>query len=352
MLERISLDREKEYLEKCAKERKIPGGEFAIVTENESKCFCFGKKALLPNEVDNNIDTMYDLASLTKVVSTTTMVLQCIEEGYFSLQTDIRNLIDVPYKGVTIENLLTHTSGLCADDKNYRKCSNKQEMIDFVLNKELSYPTNSKVEYSDFGFILLGIILEKYVGDLDKYAQDNIFDPLEMKDTCYNPKSCRKYDRCAPTELTSDRGLVCGEVHDGKGLRLNGVSGNAGLFSTVDDLTHFVQMLLLNGSWKGRRILHSSTVELLKHCRTEGLNDRRTLGWFTNDRTTSMGDYYSEHCLYHTGFTGTSIYVDFDRKCGIILLTNRVHPTRDNNYIFDIRSIVHNMALLDFDDAK
>lgn len=352
MLESITFEREMHLLSQSAQNHEIPGGVFAVIMPNESRKFYFGNRAVVPDEIMMTEDTMFDLASLTKVVSTTTAALQCLEQGLFSLQTEVYKIIpEFPHKRITIEHLMTHTSGICGDDKKYKSCLGKQELIDFFLQKDLVFETGTKVEYSDFGYILLGMIVEKMVGDLDAYTQKYIFEPLQMQDTCFKPKEHGKAQRCAPTELTSERGLICGEVHDGKAWRMGGVSGNAGLFSTVQDLSRFVQMLLQGGTLDGEKILSKSTIRLLEQCYTDGLNARRTVGWISNDKTAQMGDYYSNRCIFHTGFTGTSIYVDFERQCGIILLTNRIHPDRSQEAIFEIRRKIHNLTLLDLDDS-
>lgn len=351
MLNPSVFEREKRLLQQSAADHLIPGGAVSIVLPKESIEFYFGNKALLPEELPVTEDTMYDLASLTKVVATTTAALQCLEEGYFTLQTEVNKIIpEFPYKGITIENLMTHTSGICGDDKKYKACSSKEELIDFFMKKELVFEPGTKVEYSDFGYILLGVIIEKFVGNLETYTRGHIFEPLHMMDTCYRPLEKGMLNRCASTEQTSERGMICGEVHDGKAWRMNGVSGNAGLFSTAKDLTRFVQMLLQEGSLNGEKILSPSTVHLLERPYTANLNIKRTLGWISGEKTAHMGDYYSEKCIFHTGFTGTSIYVDFERKCGIVLLTNRVHPNRNQEAIFDIRRKLHNLVLLDLDE--
>ena len=284
------------------------------------------------------------------MVSTTTCILQLLERGYFSLKSPVCEILpDFPYPQITIQHLLTHTSGFIPDDKAYKNYHGKEEMYEFIKSLPLDYETGTKVEYSDFGFILLGLIVEKLTEPLDQYAKKNIFQPLNMKDTGYNPVN---KNRCAPTEITAERGVIQGVCHDGKGYRMNGVSGNAGLFSTAEDLSHFVQMLLNDGSYNGKQILKPDTVHLLQRSYTQNLNLSRTLGWMYNDPAASDGDYASTSCIYHTGFTGTSLYIDFIRQCGIILLTNRVHPTRNNPSIVSIRNCFHNAVLLSYDEAN
>ena len=352
MPDAMNLSKEKAFLERCAEEKKIPGGVFAFVTREEEQVFSFGYRSVIDEPQRLSEEALFDLASLTKVVCTTTVALQCLERGEFALETPVSEFLpDFPHGEVTMGNLLTHTSGICGDDKEYKKCRTKNELLDFFWDKPLNFQPGEKVEYSDFGYILLGHILEKIVGRLDEYASSHIFQPLEMEDTCFNPADRGWERRCVPTELTEERGLVCGQVHDGKAWRMGGVSGNAGLFSTAGDLSRFVKMMLNDGRLAGEQILSGSTIRLLQRCYTEGLNERRTLGWIAGGRRAQMGDYYSSKCLFHTGFTGTSIYIDFQRKCGVVLLTNRIHPDRSNTAIFEIRRRLHNLTLIDFDNT-
>lgn len=330
----------KSLLQTYVDEGKIPGASFAYVTTDTVLKDYVGYRELIPEKKLVEENTLYDMASCTKVVCTTTLILKLMEEDYFSLKTTVRSLLpDFPYDNITIEHLLTHTSGLIPDDKNYRKCTNKQEMYEFINTLPLAYETGTDLQYSDFGYILLGRIIEKFKGDIQAYAKEVIFDPLNMHDTCFNPSD---KDRCAATEIQEDRGgTIIGKAHDGKAFRMGGISGNAGLFSTVEDISKFVQMLLKDDG----SVLSKESINLLKTYRTTDMNTIRTLGWIANDPNSSDGDHYSEHCLYHTGFTGTSIYVDFDRMCGIVLLVNAVHPKRGNPYTIELRNQFHNILL-------
>lgn len=343
-----------DYLKKVISNNEIPGATVGVVTKNDYKFISLGNAGTIDGkDIKLENDMLYDLASCTKAVSTTTMILKCIEKGLISLKTPVIEILkDFPYSNVTIEHILTHTSGIIADDKKYKEISGKASIKEFIYSKPLSFEPGSMVEYSDFGYVILGFIIEDLVGDLDVVSKNWIFEPLGMEDTHYQPLKYVTISRCVPTEITSDRGLAYGEVHDGKAYRLNGLSGNAGLFSTIEDLCHFAIMMLNNGKYKNQRILSPSTINNLKKCYTEKLNLRRTLGWIVDDDSVSMGDYYSDQCIFHTGFTGTSIYIDFKRDVSIILLTNRIHPSRNNNNIAHIRNITHNLLLKKYDEGK
>lgn len=342
----VSLDRVKKYIQKCVDEGKIPGATFAYVTKDSFITDYVGYKQLLPSKITLEEGTMYDMASCTKVVCTTTLVLKLIEEGCFNLKTKVKDILpDFPFEEITIEHLLTHTSGMIPDDKNYKKCTCKEDMYAFIDSLPLAYPTGKDLQYSDFGYITLGRIIEYYKGDLEEYAKEIIFKPLGMEHTMFNAKGKGYEKYCVSEEIQDDRGgVIIGEAHDGKAFRMGGVSGNAGLFSTIDDISKFVQMLLNDG----QDVLSPASIKLLETYRTEGMNTRRTLGWIADDPSASDGDYYSKTCLYHTGFTGTSIYVDFERKCGIVLLINAVHPKRGNPYTQEIRNNFHNIILSEY----
>lgn len=206
------------------------------------------------------------------------------------------------------------------------------------MDLPLSKKWGTQVIYTDFGFILLGLIIEYFMGPLDEIAKAIIFEPLGMNDTRYCPSDTQ---RCAPTEDHPQRGLIKGIVHDGKAFCMGQVSGNAGLFSTLSDTMTFAKMMLT----QDERVLRNSSKALLHTSYTEKLNLNRTLGWFRYDPSWSFGPLVSQDVLYHTGFSGTSIYIDFNHQLAIVILTNRVHPTRDNDKIQAVRIRLHNLIL-------
>lgn len=326
-----------EYLNKIVLEKRIPGISVALIDDKAT--FFNAGYTDYQNIIKVTENTLYDLASLTKVVSTTTLILKLIEDNYFELDTKVKDIIPgFKYDNVSILNLLTHTSGLPADDKNYKNCNSKEQMWSFTLQEELIFEPSSKVEYSDFNYIILGKIIEKYKNSIEEYANEIIFKPLGMNDTIYNPILKNRKQDCAPTEVTIERGIIQGEVHDGKAFKLNGLSGNAGLFSCSKDLSKFVRMMLDNNG----SILKKETINKLKQSYTNSLNLSRTIGWFYNDPSTPVYGISSSNALWHTGFAGGSILIDFDNNKGVVILTNRVHPSR-NNDISDIRSQIHKL---------
>lgn len=349
----LYINEGKKILESFVETGELCGATFGFVTRDEYECDFAGYKSLLPEREENSVDTIYDLASLSKVVSTTILALKLIEDGCVSLRTKVSSIVpDFPYKDITVYNLMTHTSGLPADDKDYKSCKNREELYSFINKLKLNHDPGTYVEYSCFGYILLGRIIEHFKGDLDKYADEVLFKPLGMYNTMYNPKEKGKEAECAPTEVTAQRGCIKGEVHDGKAHIMGGVSGNAGVFSTVKDLCRFTAMILNDGEFKGYRVLKRSTIDLLGRSYTEGLNSNRTLGWLFADKAVNAGDYTSDVSLFHTGFTGTAIYIDFIRECAVIILDNAIHPTRDNPKKEEIRNLFFNQVLLRYDEIQ
>jgi CubicO group peptidase (beta-lactamase class C family) len=310
--------------------------------------------------------TMYDLASVTKVLATTSAIMKLYDQRKFNLSDKVSYYI--PEFGsngkedITILNLLIHNSGLTAFVPFYKYYSNSEEVMDAIYNAELEYPTGSQSVYSDLNAVILGKLVEKISGkDLNQYCIDNIFLPLDMQNTMFVPDDSRK-DKIAPTEEdTYWRGrLLQGEVHDETTAMLNGVSGNAGLFSNARDIYKLMSVLLNDGryynpytrSLKEERMFDEFTVELFTKKYTDVLYENsRALGWDTKPLDSSTkyripcGELISENCFGHTGYTGTSVWCDRERKIIVILLTNRVYPSRSNYGIRDIRPEIHNAAI-------
>ena len=329
---------------------ELPGACFAYVDQNGYECDFYGHKALIPQVEPLSIDTIYDIASLSKVVSTSTLIGKLMEEGLINFETKVADILpEFPYKDISVFHLITHTSGLPADDKNYKQCKSRKELWDFLLRLPLHNPTGTVVEYSCFGYIVLGKIIEHFKGSIEDFAKKVLFEPLGSQNIMYNPYLKGRSRDCAPTEVTEQRGVIQGVVHDGKANILEGLSGNAGIFSDIDTLARFVSMMLSDGAYNGKQILSKETMKLFHKTYTEGLNELRTMGgWFHGDKNTSAGPLVSADSLYHTGFTGTSIYIDFERGFGLVLLTNAVHPKREHKMNI-IRPLVYSEVIKAFD---
>lgn len=334
-----------ELIQEALNNDAFPGACLCIVNNGKVHLESYGLKAKYPNEEKNEVNTIYDMASCSKVISTTTSILVLAEMGKLRLFEPVCNIIpEFSLKNVTVWDLLTHTSGLKPGLPGASQMT-KEEIYKGIMELEPSYEKNSKIVYSDLNFMLLGFIVEKLSGmTLDVFSKKYIFDPLEMYDTGYNPKDAT---RCAPTE---DRGeyIDRGYVHDEVAHIFKGVCGHAGLFSTVEDVSHFIQMVLNDGVYKGKRILSKQTIDLMFTPQVEEkngvslTNEKRSVGWIVKGAFPNSGDLASPNTIMHTGFTGTNIVIDRDNKAGFSLLTNRVHPTRANNKVISFRSRLGN----------
>lgn len=328
-----------ERITNAVKNNIIPGMNYGIISDKEFTG-TIGYKQIFPEIKENSINTLYDIASLTKVVVTVPLICKLIDEKKLAFIDKVKNYLnDFKYDDITIYHLLTHTSGLPAD-LNSKEIISKKELLDKTYAVEKIYETGKEVIYSDLGYILLGKIIEKiYNKPLDVVAKEEIFIPLEMHSTTYNPTNKEK---CAPTEFTQERGLIQGIVHDEKAYSLEGVAGHAGVFSTAKDLMSFVKMILNDGVYNDKQILSKDMIDLwFKDIVYEEKNERtRSLCWITgvNDLVINEG----LNIISFNGFTGPSISIDRDKKIGIVLMTNRVHPSRDNKKISIERPLITN----------
>jgi len=291
----------------------------------------YGKAVLFPKERDMQVDTIFDLASLTKPIVTASSTMVLIEQGKLRLDDKVVDFVpEFKREAVTIRYLLTHTSGLPAWKDFYSESRSYQGIIREICQTELEYSPGTRVVYSCIDFILLGEITQRIARkSLALFSKENIFTALGMNNTFFNPLTELK-GRIAATEycLWRKRMLV-GEVHDENAYALGGISGNAGLFSTAYDLAIFCQMLLNKGGYDKTQILGASTIEEMTRNQTEGLSEPWGLGWLLKSgKGSPAGDLLSTASYGHTGFTGTSLWIDPVRDLFIILLTNRVHPNR------------------------
>ena len=300
--------------------------------------------------------TIYDLASLTKVVGTTTAVMILFDEGKLRLDDQVVKYIPEFTGGgketITIRQLLEHRSGLPAGRDLWRIAHTPEEARAAVIATNLFAMPGQYYEYSDLGADMLGFVVEAVSGEtLDKFLDERVFTPLGMSDTHFRPDGSLR-GRIAPTELTPPRGYpLRGEVHDENAYALGGVAGHAGLFSTASDLSIFAQMLLNRGSYNGTRIVADSTVDLF----TKRAAGTRALGWDTCAGHGSCGSYLSSSAYGHTGFTGTSLWIDPEREMFVVLLTNRVHAARARRpakVISDVRADLADAAALAVTDSR
>lgn len=306
-------------------------------------------KLSLPAAANPGPGTLYDIASLTKVVGTTSVIIALVQKGKLSL--DDKVAIRLPgfapasldkkilarRNRVTIRHLLLHTSGLPGWKPLYRTCKSYRKLLNAILPTALEAEPGSRYRYSDLGFILLGEIAARAGGKpIARLEKELVFAPLGMKETRRNPSSTLK-KRIPPTEFDEEKGsYIHGKVHDENARAAGGITGHAGLFSTTSDLSLLARELLLALKGKSRKF-RQKTIESFVRCQDSPKGSSRALGWDTPSEESSAGDLASRTSFGHTGFTGTSIWIDPQRDLYIILLSNRVHPTRKNRKITAVR---------------
>ncbi len=312
--------------------------------------------------------TIYDLASLTKVVGLTTLLMVAVDSGRIDLDTPVVRYLPRftgPLKDqVTIRHLLVHASGLPAWRPFYREVANRAELIRQVESTPLDTVPGARTTYSDLGIILLTAVVEQVFGDLSTAVQRMVTTPLGLHSTMFNPPSSLAY-RVPPTEDDPWRGhILRGEVHDENAARMDGVSGHAGLFGSTDDLLTFGEWILReldSRDWCLHRGLPACAAPppptiVGEFARKQGLvpGSTRALGWDTpaTDGTGSAGRLLSARSIGHTGFTGTSLWIDPERGLVIVLLSNRVHPTRETPSIGALRRAIADLAVTLVDQQR
>jgi len=322
----------------------------------------YGRLTYEDDAKPTTISTIYDLASVTKVIATTSAIMRLYDQGKIDLDAPVAKYIPqfaVNDKGdITVRNLLLHNSGLPAWTPFYQLYTTADEVRNAIYSCAKEYPTGTKTIYSDYNAVILGDLV-KVISNvpLNLYCKEYIFLPLGMTDTGYLLPIPLDY-RIAPTEYDTywRNELLKGYVHDETAAMLGGVSGNAGLFSTGPDLYKFMKMMLKDGRYiderkmpaktSESRLFEPQTVELFTAKATGlGYDNSRALGWDTKPEATKYpppcGNKFSQNSFGHTGYTGTSVWCDRDKNLIIILLTNRIYPKRGNEEIRNVRPEVY-----------
>ena len=350
------FDEVDQLLDAYVERRAFPGGVLAVGRGDALVHLrAFGRLTYDPDAPAVTVDTIYDVASLTKVVATTTMAMILVDEERLDLDAPVRDFLprfQGPGKdAVTVRQLLTHSSGVDWWAPLYEEVAGKAAYLERIQAMDLAYQPGTRSLYSDLGLILLGEVLERAAGQpLDVFARERVFAPLGMDDTLYRPGEDLRA-RIAPTEDDPWRGRVLrGEVHDENAHALGGVAPHAGLFSTAPDLARFARMIVNGGVLEHRRVVSRWTVGAFT--RRAGVPEStRALGWDTKSAEgSSAGTLFSPSSFGHTGFTGTSIWIDPERELFVILLTNRVHPTRENQLIREVRPAVADAVVRALED--
>lgn len=331
-------------LESAVEDGAFPGCSAAVGWGQDR--LWIGTVGFLDNTMSQKVtpETIYDLASLTKVVGTTTVAMRLFDRGAYSLDDPVVKWIpefagegsDDVRRTVTVRHLLLHTSGLPSWRAYYKEVTTYPQMIALAAKTPLVRKPGEKYEYSDLGMILMGELLSR-VGKkpLHELEQELVFGPLKMASTLRTPPESL-FPRIAPTEEVADLGLIRGVVHDENARSAEGLTGHAGLFSTAGDLALLAREMLRAGRGESEW-LSAETVKQFTTTHELPGNSRRGLGWQGFTSGYSGGTMLSPTAYGHTGFTGTSIWIDPEKNLFVILLTNRVHPTRKNQKIAGVR---------------
>jgi len=294
-------------------------------------------------------DTIYDLASVTKVVATTAIAMRMFERGDLDLDAPVASFRpefaagDARRKQVTIRMLLAHSSGLPAYVKLFETCRKRQELIDAAMRVPLAADPMTRAEYSDIGFILLGEILEQIADEpLDRFAQREVFGSLALTQTCFCPPQSLRLS-IPPTEddKTFRHRVIQGEVNDENASVMGGVAGHAGVFAPAEDVARFAQCMLDGGA----PIFKPDTVELFTRREESPAGTSRALGWDTPSQPSQSGQFFSPRSFGHLGYTGTSLWIDPERELAVVLLTNRTWPDRKSQAIKQIRPRFHDAVV-------
>jgi CubicO group peptidase (beta-lactamase class C family) len=330
---------------------QLPGIVLAVGTEGSDDVLLHsaGRTSVLDDGRPVTVDTVFDLASLTKVVATTPCVLRLVERGDVGLDDAVRGYLP-GFTGagkdqVTVRQLLAHTSGLPADRRYHEQGLRGAELFAAALAEPLVAAPGSTVLYSDLGFVALGQLVTAVTGEpLDAATRRLVLDPLGMRRTRFRPPAAWQADMAA-TETRPDGTAIIGVVHDEKAEAAGGVAGHAGLFGTAADLGRYLVDWLSAESL----LLSAATRAEALRCQTRTLEGRRGLGWtLRGDRYDHMGELWSARGAGHTGFTGTSVAVDPDAGRWVVLLTNGVHLGRDATHVKALRRAVHDAVARDW----
>ena len=310
----------------------------------------FGRFTYDTNSPAVEADTIFDLASVTKVVATTTMAMLLYQRGLLDLQAPVVESLPEFLSGapparqserlaVTVRMLLAHCSGLPAYIKLFQSAPTREKLFEAACATPLVAPPGSIADYSDIGFILLGRILERVAHEsLDAFCSREVFAPLNMRQAMFNPPLGLRV-RIPPTEDdgTFRRRIVAGEVNDENAFVMGGVSGHAGLFAPAIDVARFAECMLRGGA----PILQPATVALFTRRETSPPGTSRALGWDTPSPPSSSGKHFSQRSFGHLGYTGTSLWIDPERELSVTLLTNRTWPDRSSQQIKIVRPLIH-----------
>ena len=322
-------------------QRAFPGAALAVTyCGNLIASQGFGRFNYDAASPEVRAETIFDLASVTKVVATTSMAMLLYERGLLELEAPALTVLpQFAQPAITIRMLLAHSSGLPAYIKLFETARNRDELFRAACNTQLAHLPGTHAEYSDIGFILLGEILARIAKEpIDRFVRREVFAPLGMEQTQFNPPPSLK-DAIPPTEddRTFRHRIVQGEVNDENVSVMGGVAGHAGLFASAPDIARFAEIFLRGGEY----LLKPETIDLFTRRQDSPPGTSRALGWDTPSHPSSSGRYFSPRSFGHLGYTGTSLWIDPDRQLSVTLITNRTWPDRISQVIKQVRPLVH-----------
>lgn len=345
-------------LDRAVAHGAFPGGVLAVGWKDRLSIHPFGRLACGSKARKVAEDSIYDVASLTKPIVTTTGAMMLVQQQRLNLDALVKDYLpdfaeDAKSDShpawraqVSVRMLLLHNSGLPAHRDFYLEAKGREAILARVLAEPLLRAPAKQIEYSDLGFILLGEIIERLTGEsLDAFAKREIFQPLGMDRSMFNPPR-RLRPEIAPTEMdaTYRKRLVWGEVHDENASAMGGIAGHAGLFSTARDVAIFAQMILNGGIYGHQRLLSRAIIGQFTS-KVAIINSAGATGWDVPTESSSSGRYLSSKSFGHMGFTGTTLWIDPEKDLFVVFLTNRVHPTRANQQIRQVRPAVHDAVI-------
>jgi serine-type D-Ala-D-Ala carboxypeptidase len=339
-----------QVIQKSIGQRIFPAASIAVTSKGQLVALkAFGRFTYEPDAPTVSIATVFDLASVSKTVATTTIAMILYQRGLIDLDAPVISIVpefagsDLRRGDVTVRMLLAHSSGLPAYERLFLKTQNKDELLAAAFSTALAADPGARAEYSDIGFIILAVALERVADEsLDRFCQREIFGPLGMVHTTYNPAAAW---RAAIPPTADDRAfrkrIIQGEVQDENASILGGVAGHAGLFSTAQDLATFAHVLLQGGT----PLVRPETLTLFTRREISPTGTSRALGWDTPSAPSQSGKYFSASSFGHLGYTGTSLWIDPERCLSITLLTNRTWPDCSNKAIKDVRPVFHDAVV-------
>lgn len=353
------MSRISDFLTQCVQEGCCPGMQYAVGGSGgivEQGCI-----GTLDGETPVTYDSLYDMASLTKIF-TTLAVARLLEQGKLCLGDTLDRFLPETddffpiYEGnekgkIPLLELMTHTSKISGMVQLFRVCQDRERLLEAIRIQRPRDMAAAPVEYSCSGFILLGEVIARITGDtLDQAVEKLVIQPLGMERTCFNPGG-ELLPQIAPTEFCRWRNrLIRGEVHDENAYVMGGVAGNAGIFSNVRDIVRICEAMLTGSARDGKRFLHRRTIEMMTMNYTPGMGASRGVGWeiHAGPGMHPAGDLFRIGSFGHTGFTGTSLYIDPSQDLFTVLISNRIFPDRTNEKFFRCRRIFNNLAVLEY----